>query len=128
MDEARKQELMAAFVAYARAFKNNDMAALDMLMIYPLAYIGDGIVRMVDSYPVQPGDLIARTGWHDTKDIEFEVVFASADKAHVILLRATRVRADGSPIETVSGIYALARRPEGWKFFAVSDVTEPAIP
>ena len=126
MDEARKQELLATFVAYARAFRTNDMMALNALMIYPLAYIGDDAVRMVDRYPVVPDELIARTGWADTKDIEFEVVFASAEKAHLILRHATRVRADGSAIETVSGFYALTRRPDGWKFFAVSDITEPA--
>lgn len=125
MDAATKQEIAATFVAYARAFRAADMAALDALMAYPIAYLGDGEVRMVSRYPVQPAELIARTGWHDTVDVDFEVVAASATKAHVILRRATRVRADGTPIEMISGFYALRRTPQGWRFFAVSDVTVP---
>jgi hypothetical protein len=53
-------------------------------------------------------------------------VFASADKAHLIVRQATRVRSDGSPIETVSAFYALTRGPSRWKFFAFSDITIPA--
>ena len=126
MDTDLKQAITAVFIAYARAFRAADMAALDRLVAYPLAYIGQGVAQMVTSYPVQPAELIARTGWHDTVDIDFEVVAASADKAHVILRRATRVRQDGSPIETISGFYALTRQPTGWKIFAFSDVTVPA--
>ena len=68
---------------------------------------------------------MAAKQWHDTKDFAYEVVSASADKAHLILRQATRIRADGSPIETVSAFYALTRTPSGWKFFAVSDITIP---
>ena len=80
------------------------------------------------SHPGELGsyaELMAAKQWHDTKDISYEVVFASANKAHVILRQATRVRADGSPIETVSCFYALIRTPSGWKFFAMSDITIP---
>ena len=69
---------------------------------YPLAYIGDGKTTLVDTFPIKPADLMAAEQWHDTKDSSYEVVFASADKAHVILRQATRIRADGSAIETVS--------------------------
>jgi hypothetical protein len=69
---------------------------------------------------------MAAKQWHDTKDSSYEVVLASATKAHVILRQATRIRADGSAIETVSAFYALTRTPSGWKFFALSDITIPA--
>jgi hypothetical protein len=36
------------------------------------------------------------------------------------------MRADGSPIETVSAFYALTRTSSGWKFFAFSDITVAA--
>ena len=104
----------------------NDVEALDKLIQYPLAYIGNGRVTMVETYPVQPAELMAAKQWHDTKDPNPEVVFLSQEKAHVIVRQATRVRVDGSPIEIVSAFYALTRTPSGWKFFALSDITIPA--
>ncbi len=45
---------------------------------------------MVDTYPVQPAELMAAKQWHDTKDLNPEVVFLSAEKAHMIVRRAVR--------------------------------------
>ena len=126
MDERTKDEVLATYTAYLDAFRANDISALDKLIQYPLAYIGNGRTTFVETYPVQPAELMAAKQWHDTKDLNPEVVFASADKAHLIVRHATRVRTDGSPIETVSAFYALTRTPSGWKFFALSDITVPA--
>jgi hypothetical protein len=103
----------------------NDVSALDMLIQYPLAYIGAGSTILVGTYPVQPADLMAAKQWHDTEDLDPEVVFVTQDKAHVIVRRATRLGADGSPIEVVSAFYALTRTAAGWMFFAFSDITVP---
>ncbi len=126
MDERAKDEVLAAYAAYVAAFRANDIQAIDKLMQYPLAYIGNGQTTLLDAYPIKPAELKAAKQWHDTKDIAEEVVFASADKAHLILRHATRVRPDGSPIETISVFYALTRTASGWKFFAVSDIIVPA--
>jgi hypothetical protein len=123
MDQEAKQEVLATYTAYIDAFRANDVPALDKLIQYPLAHIGNGRVTVVETYPVQPAELMAAKQWHDTKDIDPEVVFLSAEKAHVILRHATRIRVDGSPIEVVSAFYALTRTPSGWKFFAFSDIT-----
>jgi hypothetical protein len=125
VDERIRDEVLTVYTAYLTAFRANDVAAIDRLIQYPLAYIGDGKATLVDTYPVQPTDLLAK-GWHDTKDYSYEVVFASADKAHLILRQGTRMRANDSPIETVSAFYALTRTSSGWKFFAFSDITVPA--
>jgi hypothetical protein len=121
--ETEKEAVVAAYQAYVRAFLENDMNAIDRLVRYPLAYIGAGKTVISDSFPVKPADLIAEKQWHTTADTDFEVVGLSADKAHVILPRARRLRADGSLIETVSAFYAFTRTDEGWKMFAVSDIT-----
>jgi hypothetical protein len=126
VDQKLKEEVLAAYAAYLDAFRANDVPALDKLIRYPLAYIGNGQVTLVETYPVQPAQLMAAKQWHDTKDLDPEVVFLSTEKAHVILRHATRVRVDGSPIEVVSAFYALTRMPSGWKFFALSDITIPA--
>ncbi len=126
MNRGLKEEVLATYRAYLDAFRANDIPALDQLILYPLAYIGNGRTTLVDTYPVQPAELMAAKQWHDTKDIDPEVVFVTAENAHLMVRRATRVRADGSPIETVSAFYALTRTPSGWKFFALSDITVPA--
>jgi hypothetical protein len=52
------------------------------------------------------------------------VVAVSPEKAHVILHRGDRVRADGSLIETVAAFYGFTRTDEGWKIFAISDLVD----
>jgi ketosteroid isomerase-like protein len=126
MDQQTKDEVLAAYAAYLTAFRANDVQALDKLIQYPFAYIGNGQTTLLDAFPIRPAELMAAKQWHDTKDFSYEVVFTSADKAHLTLRQATRVRADGSPIETVSAFYVLTRTQSGWKFFALSDITIPA--
>ena len=120
-----KAEVMEAYESYLQAFLADDLAAIDALVQYPLAYIGDGKVSMLNEYPIKPAALIAAKGWHTSVDMEFEVVGISATKAHLILKRGTRVRRDGSSIEDVFAFYAWTRTDQGWKMFAVSDVTVP---
>ena len=120
-----KAEVIQAYERYLQAFLADDLAAIDALVQYPLAYIGDGKVSLLDEYPIKPSALRAAKGWHTSVDMEFEVVGISATKAHLILKRGTRVRRDGSSIEDVFAFYAWTRTDQGWKMFAVSDVTVP---
>lgn len=82
--------------------------------------------RLFDSFPFGPEKMMAAKQMHTTIDADYEVVMATEKKAHVVLRSATRVRKDGTPIETVPGFYALTRTAEGWKFFALSGITIPA--
>jgi hypothetical protein len=124
--EVEKDAVIAAYRAYVRAFLDNDIAAIDALVAYPVAYVGAGKTVMLDSFPVKPADLMAQKQWHATTETDFDVVGVSADKAHVILPHARRLRADGSLIETVSAFYAFTRTDSGWKIFALSDITVQA--
>ena len=118
-------EILRAYERYLEAFLADDIAAIDALVQYPLAYIGDGTVRMLDEYPIKPSALMAAKQWHTSVDTDYEVVGISETKAHLVLKRCTRVRRDGSPIEHVFAFYAWTRTEDGWKMFAVSDVTLP---
>lgn len=122
---ARAAEVLAAYKKYLEAFMSNDLDGIDALVSYPLAYVGDGAVKMFQEYPVKPSELMAQTGWRDTLNMQYEVVAVSETKAHVILRSGTRMRADGSPIEEISGFYAWTKTITGWKMFAVSDVRMP---
>lgn len=122
-DRILRQEVAKAYQAYLSAFLASDMAAIDRVVKYPLAFIGNGEVKLVDAYPVRPDELKARTGWDHTTDNDFDIVTVSPSKAHVILRSAKRRRSDGSLIETISAFYAFTKTPDGWKMFAFSGVT-----
>jgi hypothetical protein len=118
-------EVIRAYERYLEAFLAEDVAAIDALVQYPLAYIGDGKVTMLDKWPFKPSMLREAKGWHTSIDMEYEVIGISATKAHLVLKRGTRVRRDGSPIEDIHAFYAWTRTADGWKMFALSDVTVP---
>ena len=120
-----KAEVIRAYERYLQAFLADDVAAIDALVQYPLAYIADGKVSLLDEYPIKPSDLMAAKAWHTSSDMEYEVVGISATKAHLVLKRGTRVRRDGSPIEQVFAFYAWTKTADGWKMFAMSDLTVP---
>ena len=118
-----KAEVIQAYERYLQAFLADDIATIDALVQYPLAYIGDGKVGMLDEYPIKPSALMAAKGWHTSVDADYEVIGVSETKAHLVLKRCTRVRSDGSPIEDVFAFYAWTKTDHGWKMFAVSDAS-----
>jgi hypothetical protein len=120
-----KAEVIQAYERYLEAFLADDVATIDSLVQYPLAYIADGQVSMLEQYPIMPSALMAAKGWHTSVGMAYEVIGISDSKAHLVLKRCTRVRRDGSPIEDVYAFYAWTRTDNGWKMFAVSDVTVP---
>jgi hypothetical protein len=120
-----KAEVTKAYERYLQAFLADDIETINALVQYPLAYIGDGKVSMLDEFPIKPSALMAAKGWHTSIDMAYEVIGVSETKAHLVLRRGTRVRRDGSPIEEVFAFYAWTKTDEGWKMFAVSDVTVP---
>ncbi len=126
MDEKLRDEVLATYAAYLEAFLSKDMQTLDSLMQYPIAFIGNGKTRLFDAFPINPAKMMAAKQMHTTIDANYEVVFATDKKAHLILHNAKRVKIDGTLIETVSAFYALTRTETGWKFFALSDMTVPA--
>jgi hypothetical protein len=121
----KKTEVIQAYERYLQAFLADDIAAIDALVQYPLTYIGDGKVSTLDAFPIRPSELMAAKRWHTSTNMEYEVVGVSETKAHLILKRGTRVRRDGSPIEEIYALYAWTKTDDGWKMFAVSDVTVP---
>jgi hypothetical protein len=116
-EEGLKAEVLSVYSAYTGAFLANDVATLNKLIQYPLTYIGKNHSAMMDTYPAE---LRATKRWHDILGMDQEVVFAPEEKAHVIIRKATRVRADGSTIEVVSAFCALTRTPEGSSHFPTS--------
>lgn len=119
------KEITVAYQDYLQAFRDDDMETINSLVSYPLAYIGEGVVTMLNEFPIRPSALMHQTGWYDTLHMTYEVVGITETKAHLVLRSGTRVRQDGSPIEDIAAFYAWTKTAEGWKMFAVSDVRIP---
>ena len=126
MDTAAAREAEAFYHAYIAAFRGGDPAALAGMATQPMARIGPAGPELVAHAP-DPKALAARTGWADTLEVRTEVLDATADKVHLHLLHALRVRADGTPIERISGIYTLLKGADGaWRIASVSVITRPS--
>ena len=50
MDDSLRHEVLDTYRAYVKAFRENDVPALNMLIRYPLAYIGAGRTTLVGTY------------------------------------------------------------------------------
>lgn len=117
-----KEELIELYQKYyVEGFRQNDVGLIDKIVRYPIAYIKDGTVRMMDRYPVDPATLKADLQWDHSTDWSFEVSGASETSAHMVA-SATRRRKDGSVIERVHGFYAFTKEGGSWKMYALADV------
>lgn len=121
-----RADLLQAYDGYLKAFNENDIEAINTYVQYPLAYIGAGVVTILDTFPINPADIKEAKGWDRSEAFEIDVVAIGDDKAHLLLRNARRLRADGSLIEEASGFYAYTRTSVGWKLFAMSDILFPA--
>lgn len=120
--EQLKEELLACYQRYyVEGFRTNDVGLIDKIVRYPIAYIKDGRVEMLDEYPVDPAKLKAELGWDHSIDWSFEVSGVNDTSAHM-QASATRCRKDGSVIERVHGFYAFTKIDGAWKMYAMADV------
>ena len=121
--EKYKKEVHDVYMnVYAPGFSNSDIEAIDQTVKYPIAYLRNGTVSMHDSYPIDPQKLRTAKGWDHTSDWDFEVTAANDQEAHAVA-SSIRRRKDGSIIEHVQAFYAFTKTDQGWKMYAVSDVT-----
>lgn len=107
---------------YVEGFKSNDVGMINKIIKYPIAYIKDGVVSMCDKYPIDPGKLKEDKQWDHSTEWKFEVAAINEQEAHAVA-SAVRCREDGSKIESVHGFYAFTMSDEGWKIYAVADIT-----
>ena len=125
MNESAAREAAAFYRAYIEAFRRGEAAALAGMATQPMARIGPAGPELVAHAP-DPKALAARTGWADTVEVDIAVLDATEDRAHLHLRRALRVRADGTPIEAISGVYVLLKQDGAWRIASVSVIARPA--
>ena len=122
MDEvALKEQLLDTYQIYIDGFKSNDMKLIDSIVQYPIAFLSNGTVKMLNQYPVNPEKLKVEKGWDHSRDWTFDIQAINDYQAHAAA-SAVRCRADGSIIERIHGFYAFTRIDNEWKMFALSEV------
>jgi hypothetical protein len=105
---------------YIVAFEKGGLEEVSEFMVFPMAYIGDDKVSTLERYPFDPVRLREKTGFHHT-DSKHIIIGVDEHKAHVNI-RATRYRADNTPIETVNAIYILLKIDGDWKIAVISGI------
>ena len=91
-----------------------------------MAYIGEGSVKILDKFPVDPRELKEKIGWATSNAFEIDVVAVSAKKAHAVIRNVRRLRSDGSLIKEATAFYDSKNTNNGWKICAFSEITFPA--
>ena len=126
MDKNLRAQVFETYNRYLNAFNEADMETINDCIAYPLAYIGADSVKMVDKFPIYPQQLKATIEWAASDTFEIDFVAVSDKKAHVVIRNVRRLRSDGSLIEEATAFYALKNTNNGWKMYAISDITFPA--
>ena len=80
MNKKERAEVILAYNKYLKAFIGNDIKGINACVQFPVAYIGDGKVSMLDEFPVKPAELKAAKGWFTTDSIEVDVVAVGEKK------------------------------------------------
>ncbi len=121
---SRRDELAAEVIAvlesYQQAIETGTRDEIQEFVHLPVGYITEDDVQMRERYPFDPVKLREATGFHHGKS-DYDVVAIDETKAHIVIT-ATRMRADDSPIEYVSAFYILQKRGGKWKIAAFSGI------
>ena len=126
MDKNLRAQVLETYNRYVNAIVEVDMDTINSCVDYPLAYIGEEAVTMLDKFPIDPREWKKKTGWATSNAFEIDVVAISDKKAHILMRNCRRLRDDGSLIEEATGFYAFKNTNNGWKMYAFSDITFPA--
>jgi hypothetical protein len=124
----RRDELVAEVLdllqRYQGAIETGTRDDIQTMVHLPVGYITEDDVQMRERYPFDPVKLREVTGFHHGKS-DYDVIAIDETKAHVVI-SATRMRADDSPIEYVSAFYILQKREGEWKIAAFSGIRTAA--
>ena len=117
-------EVLDLLERYQQAIETGTRDEIQTMVHLPVGYITEDDVQMRERYPFDPVKLREVTGFHHGKS-DYDVIAIDETKAHIVIT-ATRMREDDSPIEYVSAFSILQNRGEGWKIAAFSGIRTEA--
>ena len=121
MSENNEKEVLKAYEKYLVYFLNNDMDGINSLVKFPITYIADGECKSLNTFPVNPKEMMDSKQWDTTIDTNTYTHGTNSTKGHVIS-SGTRIRKDKSVIEKYTVFYAFTKTNDGWKMYAISDI------
>jgi len=122
MDELKlKDELLKVYDIYIEGFKSNDMNLINNIINFPIAILKDGMVEMLDYYPINPKQLKTEKEWNHSTEWKFDITAINDKNGHIIA-SAIRRKIDGSFIEKVSAFYGFAKINNEWKMCSFSEI------
>ncbi len=124
MDEATRAQLTERIeeflTRYSAAFETGTRDDLEQLVHLPVVYIAEDNVHVRDRYPFDPVKMREVTGFARADGTK-RIIHLEPTRAHV-LIEAMRYRGDGSVLESISSVYILQDRGDGWKVAAFSGI------
>jgi len=116
-----KEELLKVYNVYIEGFKLNDMNLINSIIHFPIAILKDGIVEMLDYYPINPKELKIEKAWNHSTDWNFKITAINKNNAHIVA-SAIRRKEGGSFIEKVSAFYGFSKINNEWKMYSFSEI------
>ena len=116
-----KEELLKIYNTYIEGFKKNDIDLINSIINFPIAILKDGVVEMLNHYPINPKQLKIDKEWDHSTDWKFEITAINKNNAH-INASAIRRKADSSYIEKVSAFYGFSKLNNEWKMCSFSEI------
>lgn len=116
-----KEELLKTYDIYIKGFKTNNMDLINSIIHFPIAILKNGVIEMLNYYPINPKELKEEKEWDHSTDWNFNITAINETHGHAIA-SAIRRKKDGTFIERVSGFYGFVKIENEWKMYAFSEV------
>ena len=83
MDKNLRQQVLETYNRYVNAIVEADMDTINSCVDYPLAYIGEESVTMLDKFPIDPREWKKKKGWATSNAFKIDVIAGSDKTAQV---------------------------------------------
>ena len=83
MDKNLRAQVLETYNRYVNAIVEADMDTINSCVDYPLAYIGEESVTMLDKFPIDPREWKKKTGWATSNAFKIDVIAGSDKTAQV---------------------------------------------
>jgi ketosteroid isomerase-like protein len=115
-------DVEAFYGPYRKAFHSGDMAAIEALFEYPYVLSNPEGVREIhdSSFYKALFDKLKGGGWIGSRFDRFRKLRMGKDGA-IVMVDYSRLREDGSVMNSGSAAYVLRHRPDGWKLVGILD-------
>ena len=86
MDKNLRVQVLETYNRYVNAIVEADMETINNCVAYPLAYVGEDSVTMLDKFPIDPKNKQKKeknepTGWATSNAFEIDVVAVSNEES-----------------------------------------------